>query len=205
MIVNITMVCKKLRSVVENNHQLWTDLVFDDCYMITSDILQIIVNNDRLKNLTLAYQIVAMKDSVFNDMILRLSLCLRTLNLAHTPLRVISFVKNLYNLTMLDVSGTKIDNSQLRFLSTVCHLKQLYISFTNVTAENVVKCLQNFACLEILDACEIFFTSSEIFLVITHCKHLAYLHVSFTTHVEERHAVLFLNEVPKLRVFSVKQ
>lgn len=210
LIVNITRVCKKLCSFVENNHHIWTDLIFDECYTITSHILRIIVNNDQLKDLTLAYQIIAMKERVFNNMIFSLSPCLRTLNLAQTPLREMSFVKKFYNLTTLDVSGTQIDNRQLMFLSTVCHLKHLYISFTNITAENIVKCLQNFTCLEILDACEIFFTFSEIVLLATQCKNLAYLHVSFTTHVEERHALLFLDELPnakmvELAVFSLKQ
>lgn len=190
ILLNISNVNHRLCTLIKKNGNLYRNVDFQDCVELDESTLSIIINNQQKLNiLNLSSQLFDIDELEFNWMISKLKKAeqLQELLLADTSLVYLDFLAQaeFKNLTTLDLSGTKINNFQIKNLMFLTSLKNLYLSFTNVSPSAVVQIAQFLVNLEILDACNICFSFKHVKVLACFCKSLKSLHISMKTKQDE--------------------
>lgn len=162
LLQSVNRTCKTLRNIIENQHILWRNIIFEHQVTIDNNVLDRLVKHSKQFVIFVipysAYKCNATDLDYTLTREFRRSTSLYWMSLADMPLSTLSFLKSTPNLEILNLSGCRnLVNADFLVLKSISSLQQLYVSFTAVTAATLVEIVKGKSII-VLDACGVSFT-----------------------------------------------
>lgn len=185
-VVNRT--CKRFNRLINCHLSLWTTFVFDEVHVSSEDLTYILKHSKNARKFLFGrtnYQCsVAEVDLAFAKY-LSIANKLYWLNISESITSTLCFLTSLRDIQILDVSGCKnLINEDFAVIGSCRKLEQLYISFTNATAETIINITKH-AQLLVLEARAIEFSLEQCRQELEQQSSLLYLHISLLNSVSQ--------------------
>ena len=190
----ISKVCLRFLKLIETNICLYRCISFEDSFPIDETVLRLMTLNPKnLVSVDLAFQNFKMDSITFNECISDLQNAhdIKLLDLSESPVSDLLFLKQLKSLEVLNLSSTKITDSELKNMQNLSSLTHLYLAFNNLQMSNILDLLKDLK-LIFLDVCGTTCTYEEFLKALSMCDTLKGMHLSFSSMHDHRQATMWL-------------
>lgn len=182
--------------MIENYSDLFRNVTFDDCNVLDETTLMVIFKHvSKIEILEIAHQQIEVDAYTFDTIIssLKNAKSLTNLDFSGCPLSTLTFIPFLDSLESLNLSSTRIDNEELKYLNinNLKNLTHLYLSFNNLSMISILNVVEKMS-IQFLDTCGIACTFENVVEITVLCPFIVGLHLTFATDADKMQSVEFI-------------
>lgn len=191
LIQSVCKVCTRFNSIVKNDVHLWKNFDFDYPLHFSEESINAVLPEKRIKILRYLSLPFATEEIITCDIdrfLCRLTQAhlLTWLDISGAQTSSLHFVKELTNLSVLIVDTCKyLQDCDISVVKELRKLEHLYIGYTSITAEGIIRALPPFQKVNTLECSGIYFVEEELIELLERAGgSLKFLAVSVRSHVD---------------------